>query len=431
MFSSMNLSMVGAGYVGLVTGAIFADFGNDVWIVEIDDDKVKKLSRGEIPFYEPGLGELIVKNASAGNLHFTSSYNKAIPVSEIIFICVGTPSKKGRVDLSYVYSATKSVAENLKNPTIIVIKSTVPPGINTKIEKWMKKFTKVDFGLASVPEFLREGKALEDSLHPYRVVIGVEKRAVAKKLLLLHKKIHCKRLICSYASAQMIKYASNAYLPTKISFANSISILCDKFGANVEEVMKGVGMDKRIGPDFLAAGLGYGGSCFPKDVAALINLSQKAGYSFSILKAVEKTNKKQIDYFAKKTIRLCGGSIKGKILTVLGLSFKPATSDMREARSIYIIKELKEQGAEIRACDPVAMPEAKKIISGVDFFDDPYEALKGADALLLVTEWSDYKNLDFTKIRKIMKSPVVADGRNVYNREKLEKLGFVYEGIGK
>ena len=431
MFSSMNLGVVGAGYVGLVTGAIFADFGNDVWIVEIDDDKVKKLSRGEIPFYEPGLGELIAKNASVGSLHFTSNYNKAIPGSEIIFICVGTPSKKGRVDLSYVYSATKSVAENLKNPTIIVIKSTVPPGINTKIEKWMKKFTKVDFGLASIPEFLREGKALEDSLHPYRVVIGVEKRAVAKKLLLLHKKIHCKKLICSYASAQMIKYASNAYLPTKISFANSISILCDKFGANVEEVMKGVGMDKRIGPDFLAAGLGYGGSCFPKDVAALINLSQKAGYSFSILKAVEKTNKKQIDYFVKKTIRLCGGSIKGKILTVLGLSFKPATSDMREARSIYIIKELKEQGAEIRACDPVAMPEAKKIISGVDFFDDPYEALKGADALLLVTEWSDYKNLDFTKIRRIMKSPVVADGRNVYNREKLEKLGFVYEGVGK
>ncbi|PIV00186.1 hypothetical protein COS54_03605 [Candidatus Shapirobacteria bacterium CG03_land_8_20_14_0_80_39_12] len=427
----MNLTIIGAGYVGLVTAAVFAKLGNEVWVVEIDNDKLKKLSCGEIPFYEPGLGELITKNTSAGKLRFTKSYKEAILGSEIIFVCVGTPSKNGKVDLSYVYSATKSVAENLKNPATIVIKSTVPPGINSKIEKWMKRFTKVSFDLASVPEFLREGKALEDSLHPYRVVIGVEKKSVAKKLLQLHKKIPGKRLVCNSASAQMIKYASNAYLPTKISFANSISILCDKFGAKVEDVMKGVGMDKRIGPDFLAAGLGYGGSCFPKDISALLHLSKKAGYNFSILKAVEKTNRKQVDYFVKKVVRLCGGSVKDKILVVLGLSFKPDTSDIRNARSLLVIEELQEKGAKIRACDPVAISEAQKVIKEVKFFGDPYEAMKGVGALILVTEWEQYKNLDFVKIKKLLKSPIVIDGWNVYNRKRLEKLGFVYEGIGK
>ena len=319
----------------------------------------------------------------------------------------------------------------LKNPATIVIKSTIPPGVNSRLEKWMKKFTKVNFDLASVPEFLREGKALEDSLHPYRVVIGVEKKSVAKKLLTLHKKISGRRLICDPASAQMIKYASNAFLPTKISFANSIAVLCDKFGANVEDVIKGMGMDKRIGPEFLGAGLGYGGSCFPKDVQALSGLSKKAGYPFSILTAVEKTNKKQVDYFVKKVLRLCGGSVKDKILVVLGLSFKPDTSDIREARSLLVISELQKKGAKISACDPVAISEARKVLKRVRFFNDPYKALREADALILVTEWEVYKNLDFVRIKKLLKSPIVIDGRNVYNRKKLEKLGFVYEGIGK
>lgn len=427
----MNLTVIGAGYVGLVTGAIFADLGNKVKILEIDGEKIEKLKKGEIHFYEPGLKELVLKNTSKGDLSFSDSYKEAIPNSEIIFVCVGTPTKNGKADLSYVYAAAKSVAENLGKPAIVVIKSTVPPGTNVKVGRWMKKFTKVSFDLASVPEFLREGKALEDSLHPYRVVVGTEKRSVAEKLLFLHKKIPGKRLICNPASAQMIKYASNAYLPTKISFANSIAVLCDKFGANVEDVMKGVGMDRRIGPDFLAAGLGYGGSCFPKDVAALIDLSQKADYNFSILKAVEKTNKRQIDYFIKKIVRLCGGSVKGKILTLLGLSFKPGTSDMREASSLYVIGELQKREAKIRACDPVAIPEAKKLVYGVDFFENVYEALVGADALVLVTEWDDYKTLDFNKVGQLMKSLVVVDGRNIYNRERLGELGFSYEGIGK
>lgn len=427
----MKLSFIGGGYVGLVTAAVFAKLGHNCWVVEIDDEKIEKLSRGEIPFYEPGLGELIAKNVSAGRLHFTKHYKEAIPGSEVIFICVGTPSIKGKIDLSYVYSAAKSVAENLQDPAIVVIKSTVPPGINAKIEKLMKNYTQVEFDLASVPEFLREGKALEDSLNPYRIVIGAEKKSVAKNLLQLHRKIPGKRLVCNPVSAQLIKYAANAFLPMKISFANSIAILCDKFGAEVEEVMKGIGMDKRIGPDFLAAGLGYGGSCFPKDVAALISLSRAKGYSFAILKAVEKTNRNQVDYFVKKILRLCGGSVNNKILVVLGLSFKPGTSDIREARSLLVIEKLQKEGAKIRACDPVAIPEAKKVLKEVDFFENPYKALKGAEALILVTEWEEYKNLDFLKIKSLMKSLLVIDGRNVYNRKKLERLGFIYEGIGK
>ncbi|MFZ5366008.1 MAG: UDP-glucose dehydrogenase family protein [Patescibacteria group bacterium] len=427
----MNLAVIGAGYVGLVTAAVFADFGNKVWVVERENDKIEKLSRGKIPFYEPGLERLIIKNIKTGRLKFTLSYREAIPDAEVIFVCVGTPNRNGEIDLNDVHSATKSIAKNLKKPAIIVIKSTVPPGINSKLEKWMKKYTKVKFDIASVPEFLREGKALEDTLNPYRVVIGAEKKSVVDKLLKLHHPISGERLICTPASAQLVKYASNAFLPTKISFANAISVLCEKFGADVNKVMEGMGLDKRIGPDFLKAGLGYGGSCFPKDIAALINLAKKADYDFRILKAVQDTNQAQIDYFLKKVIRLCGGSVKGKTIVVLGLAFKPETSDMREARSIPIIRRLKKEGARIRACDPVAANEAKNIIKGVKFTRDPYDALKGAEALLLVTEWDEYQNLDFKKVKKLMRTPVVVDGRNIYNRKRLEKLGFTYEGIGR
>ncbi|MBU3957371.1 UDP-glucose/GDP-mannose dehydrogenase family protein [Patescibacteria group bacterium] len=425
----MNLAVIGAGYVGLVTATVFAKFGNKVWLVDIDEKKIKDLKKGKIPFYEPGLERLIKKNTA--KLFFTTNYKEAIPQTEIIFICVGTPNRNGEVELKYFFSAARSIAKNLKKPAIVVIKSTVPPGINKQIEKIMKKYTKVKFDLASCPEFLREGKALEDTLNPYRVIIGIKRKSVADKLLKLHQKISGKRLVCDTASAQLIKYASNAYLPTKISFANSISVLCDKFGADVNKVMEGMGMDGRIGPDFLSAGLGYGGSCFPKDVAALIRLAKKADYNFEILKAIQKANQVQIDYFLKKIVRLCGGSIRNKKIVVLGLAFKPETSDMREARSIYVIKGLKRRGAKVCACDPVAISEAKKILSGVRFFADPYQALKGAEALLLVTEWKDYRQLDFKKIKRLMKSPVVVDGRNIYNRKRLEKLGFIYEGIGR
>lgn len=427
----MNLAVIGAGWVGLVTSAIFSDFGNKVWVVEINDHKIKQLSTGKIPFYEPGLDKLIGKSVQAGRLKFTADYNRAIENAEVIFVCIGTPNNNGEIDLSYLYAATKSIAKNLKKPAIVVIKSTVPPGINKDLEKWMKKFTKVKFDLASIPEFLREGSGLEDTLNPDRVVIGSQKKSVTDKLLELHQPISGQRLICDPTSAQMVKYAANAYLPVKISYANAIAVLCDKFGADVNKVMEGVGMDKRIAPAFFGAGLGYGGSCLPKDVAALVNLAGKVDYDFKILKAVQFINQAQIDYFIQKVVKLSGGSIKNKVMVVLGLAFKPGTSDMREARSIYVIEELKKQGAQIRACDPVAIPEAKKIISGVKFFDDPYKALTDAHALLLVTEWDEYRSPDFLKIKKLMKNPVIVDGRNVYNREKLEKLGFVYGGIGR
>jgi len=427
----MNLTIIGAGFVGLVTAAVFADFKNQVWVVDNDKDKIKKLSSGKIPFYEPGLEKLIVKNFKSDRLKFTTDYSQAIPNAEIIFICVGTPNKDGEIDLGYIKASTKSVAQNLKRPVIVVIKSTVPPGINKELEKWMKKYTQVSFDMASVPEFLSEGRAIENTLRSYRVVIGAEKKSVVEKLLKLHHPISGERLICNSTTAQMIKYAANTFLPTKISFANAIAILCDQFGADVKKVMLGVGMDKRIGPDFLGAGVGYGGSCFPKDVAALIKLAQKVNYNFKILKAVEQTNQEQINYFVQKVIRLCDGSVKDKILVILGLAFKPGTSDMREASSIYIIKALKKKGAKLRVCDPVAIPTAKKIISGVKFFTNPYKALKRAEVLVLVTEWKEYQKLNFKKIKKLMKRPIVVDGRNVYNQKQLEKLGFIYEGIGR
>ncbi|PJE69170.1 UDP-glucose 6-dehydrogenase [Candidatus Shapirobacteria bacterium CG10_big_fil_rev_8_21_14_0_10_38_14] len=427
----MNLVVIGAGFVGLVTAAVFADLKNKVWVVDNDKEKIKKLCKGKMPFFEPGLEELISKNLKAKCLHFTTFYPQVIPQAGVIFICVGTPNYNGKANLSYLYSAVKSIAKNLKKPTIIAIKSTVPSGINKEIEKLMKKYTKVNFDLASVPEFLSEGRAIKETLRPYRVVIGTKKKSVINKLLKLHKPIGGKRLICDSTSAQMIKYASNTFLPTKISFANAIAVLCDKFGADVNVVMRGMGMDRRIGPDFLGAGLGYGGSCLPKDAEVLIKLAKRKGYDFKILKAVQSINQNQIKYFVEKTIKACGGSIRGKIITVLGLAFKPNTSDMREARSIYVIKELKKQGAKVRACDPIAIPEAKKLISKVEFFQNPYQALKGAEAFLLVTEWEEYKNLDFKKIKKSMKSPIVIDGRNIYNRDKLKNLGFIYEGIGR
>jgi len=430
----MKLTVVGAGYVGLVTAAVFADLGNRVIVVDVDDDKIKKLKRGEIPFYEPGLEKLILKNVSSERLSFTKNYPKAILEAEIVFICVGTPTKNGKVDLSYVFSAVKTVSQNLKKPSIIVVKSTVPPGTNKKIKTLMAKNTSVQFEIASVPEFLKEGKALEDTMKPNRVIIGADSRKVAQKLQLLHKKIPGKRLFCSPESAQMIKYASNAFLPMKITFANSMAILCEKFGADIKDVVKGLGMDKRIGSQFVDAGLGYGGSCFPKDVAALIALAKQAGFDFNLMKAVSDTNKKMINHFTKKAVSLCGGTLKDKTVVVLGLAFKPGTSDMRESRSVDLIKKLQEEGAVVRACDPVAIPEAMKILPKIEYFADPYQALKEADCLVVGSgpfAWEEYRKLDFAKLKQIMRGKVIIDSWNVYNKTKLQKLGFIYGGIGR
>lgn len=427
----MNLAVVGAGFAGLVTAAVFADFKNEVWVIDNDEGKIKKLESGQPPFYEPGLAKLVSKNFKAQRLHFTDDYSQGIANAEIIFICVGTPNQDSKINLTYLYESAKSIAQNLQKPAIIVVKSTVPPGINKKLKQWMGKYTKVKFELASIPEFLSEGRAIEDSLHPYRIIVGTSNKKVFQKLKKLHQPLGGEILICDETSAQMIKLAANVFLPMKISFANAIAILCDKFGAQADKVLLGLGMDRRIGRQFLGAGLGYGGSCFPKDLRIFIKLASQSGYNFHLLKSVQKINEEQINYFLEKTKKLLGGSLRGKKIAVLGLTFKPETSDIRESRSIELIKQLKTKGAKINACDPLVGEKEIGRIKDVRFFKDPYLALKNAEALFLATEWEEYRKLDFLRIKKTMKKFIVIDGRNVYNKVKLGKLGFIYEGIGR
>jgi UDPglucose 6-dehydrogenase len=428
----MNIAVIGAGYVGLVTAGIFSDFGNQVWGIDIDKSKIKSLKSKIIPFYEPGLKEIINRNIEKGRLHFTTSYQEAIPQSQIIFICVGTPAKKnGDYDLTYVYSAARAIAQNLKNYAVICIKSTVPPSVNKKIEGIIKKETKISFDLASCPEFLQEGSAIENSLHPARIVIGSESKKAKKLLLQLHEPVKAPRLVCDIKSAQMIKYAANAFLATKISFINSIARLCDVIKADIKPVSEGLGLDPRIGKQFLKAGLGYGGSCFPKDTWALIAYAKRLGYNFSFLKEVDNVNQEQVDYFLAKAVKALGGSVKNKPLTVLGLSFKPDTDDMREARSVLLIRKLQQKGAKISAYDPIAINNAKKVLKNVKLYNSPYQALKGSSALFLVTEWPEFKKLDFKKVGRLMKEKVIIDGRNFLDDKKLKKLGFIYKGVGR
>ena len=427
----MKITTVGTGYVGLVTAALFAKLGNQVWGLDVDKKKIASLKSGKVPFYEPDLEDLVKESIKNKRLHFTSDYQKAVGQSEVVFICVGTPPKAdGDYDLQYIFASAKQIAKSLKKYTVIVIKSTVPPNTGSKVKKIIQKETKVSFDIASCPEFLREGSALKDSLNPSRIVIGTESNQAQEILLKLHKSIKAPRVLCDVVSAQLIKYAANAFLATKISYINSIALLCDKIGADINKVSRGLGLDPRIGQAFLNAGLGYGGSCFAKDTSALVSFSKRQNYNFDFLKQVDQINKLQIDYFVEKVEKLLDGSVKGKIITVLGLSFKPNTDDMREARSIPIIEKLQKKGAEIRALDPVAIDNAKKILKNVDYFKNPYKALQTADALLLITEWEEYAKLNFTKIKKIMRSPVIVDGRNFLPKEKLKKMGFSYEGVG-
>jgi len=428
----MKVAVVGVGYVGLVTAAVFAEFGNEVWAVDIDKKKIASLKSKIIPFYEPGLKAIVVRNMNRGRLHFTTSYQKAIPNSEVIFICVGTPPKKdGSYNLDYVFTAAAQIANHLQKRTLVVIKSTVPPGTNKEVKKIMEKQTTTAFELASCPEFLREGSAIKDAFTPYRVVIGVESKKAADLLLKLHQPIKAPKLVCDVNSAQLIKYAANAFLATKISFINLMARICDRIGADIEKVSEGLGLDPRIGKMFLKAGLGYGGSCFPKDTWALISFAKKIGVDFHFLSSVDKINKTQIGYFVHKVVKACQGSVKGKTVAILGLSFKPNTDDLRESRSLLVIEKLKKLGAKIRVYDPVAIPKAKKLLKNVKYTQDVYEVAKGADVLCLVTEWNEFKNLNFRKIKKLMRKPIIVDGRNIYEPKKLKKLGFDYLGIGR
>lgn len=428
----MTVTVVGHGYVGLVTAAVFADLGNTVYCLGRTEEKIENLKRGKIPFFEPGLEEVVKRNIVAKRLYFTLSYKEAIPPSDVIFICVGTPSKSnGEADLTQVYKAADSIAQNLNDYTVIACKSTVPIGTNYKIKSRMLRIkNNANFDIASCPEFLREGSALADTLHPDRIVIGVESKKAEELLLELHKPINGARVVTDIPTAEMIKYVANTLLATKISFANSIAFLCDRVGCDVEWVLEGVGLDRRIGRAFLHPGVGFGGSCFPKDVKALIAQADRLGYNFTLLKSVQEINQQAAKFFVEKIVKFA--PLKNKtILAILGLAFKPDTDDMREAPSILIIDKLQKKGYKIHAYDPQAISNAKKILKGVVFHKSPYEAVENASALVIITEWNEFRQLDLVKVRNLMKNPVIFDGRNIYDPTKVKNLGFAYFGVGR
>jgi UDPglucose 6-dehydrogenase len=417
----MKIVCLGTGYVGLVSCAVFAHLGHNVVGLDIDEKKINQLKKGRVTIYEPGLEELFGKHVNK-NLEFTTSYETALKGADLIFICVGTPPKSdGSYDLKYVFAAAQSIAKNLTGYAVVVIKSTVPPSTTSKVKEIIFNNTKVDFDIASNPEFLREGSAVNDALHPSRIIFGVENKKAENYLRQAHKKLPGPVLITTPQSAQLIKYASNAMLATRISFINAIAILCDAVGADVKDVATGLGLDPRIGNSFLDAGLGYGGSCFPKDTWALISFAKTLGYDFNFLKQVDQVNNDQVDYFVNKIKRHFDGSLKGKLLTVLGLAFKPNTDDMREARSVLVIERLEKLGAVVRSFDPVVKGK----------FADAYQALSGSDGLVLVTEWQVFGELNFKRVKKLMRDPNVFDGRNFYDPTRMKKLGFNYIGIGQ
>ncbi|NMC36457.1 UDP-glucose/GDP-mannose dehydrogenase family protein [Candidatus Beckwithbacteria bacterium] len=428
----MNIAVIGTGYVGIVSAVVYADFGNQVWGVDIDPKRVETLKKGIPPIHEPRLDEFLQRGLKAKRLHFTSSYQEALDNCQIVFICVGTPqSDSGKVDLRYVETAVESIAKALKQPTTIVLKSTVPPGIHKHLTKILDQHTKVAYEFASAPEFLREGSAITDTVHPSRIVIGVASQKAKDDLLDIHKSLPGERIVTDVVSAQMIKYAANSLLATKISFVNGIARICDLLGADVTDVMKGVGTDPRIGNQFLSPGLGFGGSCFPKDIKGLYYLAKDAGYDFELLKTVDQINDSQVAYVISK-IEKKYGSLQGKQIAIWGLAFKPDTDDMREARSVTLINLLLQKGAKVSAYDPIATAISKTIFGDkISFADSPAEAAKEADAIFLVTEWNEFKEVDFAQIKKDMKGDLLVDGRNMYDPQELKKLGFSYVGVGR
>ncbi|GIW61428.1 MAG: UDP-glucose 6-dehydrogenase [Patescibacteria group bacterium] len=431
----MTITFIGHGYVGLVTAAVFADLGNKVWVIGHTPEKIHNLQKGIIPIYEPGLEELVKRNLDAERLLFTLDYTPAIPESDVVFIAVGTPPKPtGEADLSVVFDVAKKIGENMDGYTVVITKSTVPVGTNRKVQKIIAevKPEKAIFDIASVPEFLREGQAISDTLHPDRIVIGTDSPKAKELLVRLHSPIDGQLVLTNVETAEMIKYAANAFLATKISFANAIAYLSEQVGAEGPKVLEAVGLDNRIGKAFLNAGVGYGGSCFPKDVKALIAIAKEYGYDFGLLKEVEEINKQAMTRTVIKAKKLLG-DLKGKTIAILGLSFKPDTDDMRDAPSIVIINHLLESGAVIRAYDPIAMENAKQLLdnSKITFTTDAYHAVTGADLLIVVTEWNEFRQLDLSRVKKLMKQPNIIDGRNIYLPEIARSLGFNYLGVGR
>jgi UDPglucose 6-dehydrogenase len=429
----MTITFVGHGYVGLVTAAVFADFGNTVYVVGHTKEKIENLKRGIIPIYEPGLEELVKKNVKAKRLLFTLDYKPAIPQSDIVFIAVGTPTTRtGDADLSSVLGVAEKIGQNLEGYTVVATKSTVPAGTNKKIKRILTESkpqgTEVDY--ASVPEFLREGSAISDTTSPDRIVIGTESKRAQEMLVKLHDPIKAPLVLTNFETAELIKYAANAFLALKISYANAIAKLSELLGADALKVLEGIGKDKRIGNMFLSPGPGYGGSCFPKDVRALISIAKDNDYPFSLLEEVENINDQSRRDIVRKARKVLG-DVRNKKIGILGLAFKANTDDMRDAPAIDIINLLQNDGAKISAFDPKAMETAAGVLKNVNFKKDAYEVSEGADLLIVLTEWNEFRELDFSDIKNKMKSPNIIDGRNLYEPEKMKAAGFNYMGIGR
>ncbi|MBX3267844.1 MAG: UDP-glucose/GDP-mannose dehydrogenase family protein [Acidobacteria bacterium] len=432
----MHIAVIGTGYVGLVSGACFAEFGVDVTCVDVDADKIEKLKNGVIPIYEPGLDQLVEKNVKAGRLHFTTELGTAVSGAEVVFLAVGTPPKEdGSPDMSYYQQAALDVAKAMNGYKVLVTKSTVPVGTG----KWLRDFvsanleTATDFGVASNPEFLREGAAIEDFMRPDRVVIGSNEQRAIEVMKELYRPLYLIEtpiVITSLEAAELIKYAANAFLATKITFINEIANLCDAIGCDVHDVARGMGMDNRIGRKFLHPGPGYGGSCFPKDTRALTTVADQFGVETRIVDAVILANDLQRQAMIPKIEKLVG-DLNGKQIGVLGLSFKPETDDMRESPAIEIVHGMIERGASVRAFDPVAMEESRHYINGVEYAADEYDAIKDADAMVIVTEWNQFRALDMDRVKSLLRSPKIADLRNVYEPEDMRELGFEYVGVGR
>ncbi len=428
-----NICVIGTGYVGLVTGVCFADLGNRVTCIDIDTAKIEQLQAGRSPIYEPGLEELMERNIRAGRLLFTTDYTVGLRDARFVFITVGTPmGEDGSADLRFVEAAAHGIGENATNSIIIIDKSTVPVGTGDVVSKIVTSYTddKFSVDIVSNPEFLREGSAVTDFFNPDRIVLGAKNRASAEQVAELHAPLNSRIIITDLRTAEMIKYASNAFLATRISFINEIAQMCERLGADVREVARGMGADKRIGPYFLEAGVGYGGSCFPKDVLALYHMAEKAGCHPQLLQAVMDINRDARQRFVDKVHKLVG-PLERKTIGVLGLSFKPNTDDMREAPSIDIINALQVAGANVKAYDPVAMESADEYLPTVTFCATAYDAAKDADALLIITEWNEFKQIDWDRIIQYMKEPIVIDGRNVYDPEEMRSRGITYWGVGR
>ncbi|MBU0628855.1 MAG: UDP-glucose/GDP-mannose dehydrogenase family protein [Nanoarchaeota archaeon] len=432
----MKIAVIGTGYVGLTVGTCLANLGNEVMCVDVDSVKIDNLNKGIIPIYEPGLKELVDRNVKEKRLFFTISVGEAIQKSDVVFIAVGTPQKEdNRADLSYVENVAKDIGKYINSYKVIVDKSTVPVGTADRVKEIISENQekKIDFDVVSNPEFLREGKAIKDFFNPDRVVIGVDSDKAKKVMTSLYKPLERTDkpiIFTDIKSAELIKYASNAFLTTKISFINELSHLAEKVGADIKSVAKGMGLDSRIGVRFLQAGVGYGGSCFPKDARALIETMKENKCSTSVLDAVESVNEAQKLSIISKIKKLLG-NLNNKKIAIWGLSFKPNTDDIREAPSVTIISELQKEGAKIRVFDPVAMNEAKKILKNVEYGEDSFDALIGCDALVIVTEWDEFRELDKEKMKKMLKQPNIIDGRNIYEPSEMKKSGFNYVGVGR